>query len=135
MILDGNVDADDCYAGGWKTALRDTDVAGKGFFTSSFEAGPELCVFHGNASNADEIEQRFYKIFKDIKERPILMSGVTSTFMPILITWREIKSYLFNVLYDSLERFPILVAILVELEQHNGTTLATHSGRVGIGYP
>ncbi|CZR62825.1 uncharacterized protein PAC_12722 [Phialocephala subalpina] len=134
MILDGVVDADDYYTGGWETSLIDTDKAAASFFTYCYEAG-SLCAFNNNAINATQIEQRFFKIFEDIRQSPILISDPLLAFTPVLIAYQELKSYFFNALYDANTNFPTLASVLTDLEQRNGTSLGVASGRLFVGAP
>ena len=135
MILDGVVDADDYYEGGWNMNLFDTDKAAKTFFTYCHQASPELCAFHGNASSPEQIERRFYKLFNDLREHPILISDPSVSFMPVLVGWQALKAVFLISMYDSIQKFPSLASILNDLEHGNGTSLAISSGRAFIEEP
>ncbi|KAF1983862.1 hypothetical protein K402DRAFT_382243 [Aulographum hederae CBS 113979] len=127
MVLDGNLDSADYFGGQWHHNLYDTDEAAKGFYNYCFHAGPDRCPFYGNSSSPDEIEARFFKIFKHLEEYPALIADPLLTSTPVLITWREIKTYFLQALYKGVERFPALASILNDLENGNATSLALSS--------
>ncbi|KAH8901266.1 hypothetical protein GQ53DRAFT_850808 [Thozetella sp. PMI_491] len=135
MILDGTSDADEYYAGGWKNTLLDTDKAANAFFTSCYDAGPERCVFHGNSSSADEIEQRFLQIYENLRKNPILVADPSLSSEPVLLGWQELKSVFMTKLYNAQQDFPALASMLDDLERGNGTSLAIASGRILLGLP
>ncbi|KAF1817589.1 hypothetical protein P152DRAFT_510789 [Eremomyces bilateralis CBS 781.70] len=135
MILDGVVDADDYYGGGWATAVADADQSARTFFTSCYEAGPELCAFYGNASSAEDIELRVFNIFDDLREYPILISDPLMSSTPLLVGVSELKAFFFNALYNAVQNFPALALVLDELEHRNATTLSIAGGRVALGIP
>ena len=130
MILDGVVDADQYYRGEWASTLADTDKAAKSFFTLCYQAGQQRCAFHGNSSDADEIERRFFRLLENLKMHPILVSDPTLTSAPALIGWQDLITYFLEALYNSATNFPILALILSELENGNATTLGATLGRL-----
>ncbi|KAH8725373.1 Alpha/Beta hydrolase protein [Phaeosphaeriaceae sp. PMI808] len=113
MIIDGVLGLEDHYNGGWETATANSDEAARFWFKRCFEAGPELCVFHQNATSWQELEKRYWNMLHVLKENPIglgdpsseaykllLKAGVVIT--PSVLTWQNVAwqffvtSYLLN---------------------------------------
>lgn len=125
LIIDGVVDSEEYYNGGWYTALTDTDKAVKTLWSYCFEAGPELCPFHKNASSPEELEQRFKKIFESLKESPISAVDPLLRITPVTISWQDISSYILGLTYFPITGFPMLAQMFAELEEGNLTTTAS----------
>jgi pimeloyl-ACP methyl ester carboxylesterase len=129
MVLDGVVDSEDYYAGGWKTATLDSEEAVRAFFKTCFDAGPELCAFHQNATSWEQLEERYDAIFASLKQAPIPVADPLSSLsdsldlVPGLVTWQDLLQAMFSYSYFPTTQFPALAAGLAELELGNGTLL------------
>jgi pimeloyl-ACP methyl ester carboxylesterase len=123
MIVDGVVDSEDYYNGQWHTALIDADAAVRSFFSYCYEAGPELCAFHQNATSEDALKQRYLKIFQSLEAEPIEVADPTLGIPPVTITWEDLSLIMFTVAYSP-ARFPTLALGLTDLEKGNATLLA-----------
>jgi pimeloyl-ACP methyl ester carboxylesterase len=129
MLLDGVVDSEGYYNGGWETAVADTDEAQRAFFKACFEAGPELCAFHKNATSWEELEVRYNAILSTLKESPIPVADPFSQYttllslIPAVVTWQDLIPIFFAYLYFPIVQFPAAATALAELEIGNASTL------------
>ncbi|KAJ4363844.1 hypothetical protein N0V95_000913 [Ascochyta clinopodiicola] len=126
MIIDGVMDLEDHYNGGWEQSIVDNDEATRYFFKRCFEAGPRFCQFHQNATSWEELEQRYTDIMHTLMESPIAVGdhrlteladefGVVLT--PTLFTWQDLVNYMFTtayLLYPS--SYSEMDVILMELQ-------------------
>lgn len=111
MVIDGVLELEDYYNGGWESAIDETDKAAEYFFRHCFEAGPTLCQFHQNATSWQEIEQRYLGLLEGLKKEPI---GVAKAFpdpsspayvpgslspTPSVFKWTDMVSSMFSSLY------------------------------------
>ena len=55
MIIDGVMDLEDHFNGGWEKSIVDNDEASRYFFKRCFEAGPSICQFHQNATKESSV--------------------------------------------------------------------------------
>ena len=108
MIIDGVVDLEDHFNGGWETAITDNDAVVRQFFKACFAAGPTLCTFHRNASSWTDLETRFQALVDNLKTHPIplgtlpeTIAGVEQNLLltPALFTWRDLLDTMFGTLY------------------------------------
>ncbi|KAF2108824.1 TAP-like protein-domain-containing protein [Lophiotrema nucula] len=139
IILDVVVDTEDYYVGGWSTAVYGTDASARYFFRSCFEAGPELCAFHQNATSPEELEQRYFAIVESLKESPIAVADPSfgSSFLPTLVTWQDLSTLFFSLLYFPVPYYPLIDLGLTYLEQGNATYigLATIKAQLLVPQP
>lgn len=106
MIIDGVMDLEDHYNGGWEKSIVDTDEAARFFFKRCFEAGPKLCLFHQNATSWQELEKRYWNIMHVLKENPIgignpnaLPDQNTTVITPTVLTYQDIINLMFVTAY------------------------------------
>lgn len=132
MILDGVVEAEDYYTSGSFTSSVDADAAVRTFFTACFEAGPEVCVFHKNATSPDELEARYMAIYDSLKEEPIEVTDPSLGIPPFTVRWQDVSTAVFIATYTPTGAlgFTALAQVLTELEQRNGNTLAFILGQM-----
>lgn len=124
MLIDGVVDSEDYYNGQWHTALTDTDAAVRSFFKYCYEAGPDLCSFHQNATSEDALKQRYLRIFQSLESHPIEVAEPSLGIPPVTITWEDLSMVMFSMTYAPQSQFPQLAEGLTELEKGNATLLA-----------
>jgi pimeloyl-ACP methyl ester carboxylesterase len=110
MIIDGVLGLQDNYNGNWKGAVANGDEAARFWFKRCFEAGPQLCAFHQNATSWEELEQRYLTILNELKENPIGLGDPISTaytylaeqgvlVTPHVLTWQNVLTQLFGTAY------------------------------------
>ncbi|KAH7371190.1 TAP-like protein-domain-containing protein [Pyrenochaeta sp. MPI-SDFR-AT-0127] len=137
MIIDGVLDLEDYFSGGWKNALVDSDYGIRFFFKRCFEAGPALCSFHQNATSWEELEVRYLNLLDALKEWPVGLGDPTSNssiglaesgviFTPYVLSWRDIVNLLFGTTYMlSPYYIAYMDLVLVALQTRNAEVLAT----------
>lgn len=127
MIIDGVMDLEDHFNGGWEKSIVDNDEASRYFFIRCFEAGPVLCQFHQNASSWQELEQRYADIMQKLLDAPIAVGnlGLSKlaiealglTLTPALFTWQDLVNFMFTTAYLlTPASFTGMDTILTELE-------------------
>ena len=135
MIIDGVMELEDHYNGGWEKSIVDNDEASRYFFKRCFEAGPTLCQFHQNATSWEELEQRYTDILHALKVSPIAVGdlGIAEqaaklglVLMPTLFKWQDLVNYMFTVPYLLFpELFTVMDSFLMELQTGVVLTLAS----------
>lgn len=112
MIIDGVLDLEDYYNGGWENSIDETDKVAEHFFRHCFEAGPALCQFHQNATSWQEIEQRYWGLVEGLKKEPIgvaqaIIDPSSPAFVPgrlaatpSVFKWTDLVSQMFGSLYS-----------------------------------
>ncbi|KAF1850512.1 alpha/beta-hydrolase [Cucurbitaria berberidis CBS 394.84] len=145
MIIDGVMDLEDYYNGGWEKSIVDSDEAARSFFKRCFEAGPGLCEFHQNATSGEQIEQRYLNLLDALKESPIglgdPLSNTSSTALaqsgliltPFVLTWQDFASSMFSTSYMlSPASFVAMDLGLVALQTGNTELLSSASVKAQI---
>jgi pimeloyl-ACP methyl ester carboxylesterase len=138
MIIDGVLELEDYYNGGWEHAIDDSDKAAEYFFKQCFEAGPALCLFHQNATSWQDIERRYMGLLEELKKEPFgvaqaipdpsnpfTVPGIPAP-TPYVLEWTDIVSQFFATLYYI---SPTLVLstdyALVALQNRDQATLSS----------
>jgi hypothetical protein len=110
MIVDGVLDLEDHYNGGWETSTLDSNEAARFFFKRCFEVGPQVCLFHQNATSWQDIEKRYWTLLDNLAENPIGLGdplsaiSIQSVKQGIVITphvfkWQDVLTQLFSTSY------------------------------------
>tara|TARA_R110002003_G_scaffold734_4_gene21421 strand:- start:17874 stop:18983 length:1110 start_codon:yes stop_codon:yes gene_type:complete len=135
MILDGVLELEDHYNGGWEKSLANSDEAARFWFKRCFEAGPQICAFHQNATSWQEIEQRYWTLFNNLKDNPIglgdplspaaIESAKVGTFVtPNVFTWQDLVNQFFSASYIIQPLYYSLLDLsLLELQTGNYSLL------------
>ena len=129
-VLDGVADAEDFFDGGWKKNLLDTDKGLDWFSRDCFDAGPDKCALYVEGG-PDAVKARFRKILTDLKANPLPVVN-TTTGVPEVVTWSDIKRPIMNAQYWGLKLAGGLAQQLRDIEEGNGTTLADAKSSPGI---
>jgi pimeloyl-ACP methyl ester carboxylesterase len=134
MILDGVMDLEDHFNGGWETSIVDNDAVAHRFFEACFEAGPSRCAFHRNASSPAVLSARFWTLLDHLKQHPIAVGSWPETqallsanliLTPALLTWKDLLDIMFGTLYKlTPTAYADLDAILTGLLVQNYTGAA-----------
>lgn len=69
MVLDGNINPTEYYHGPFEESVDNNDPALLHFFETCAEAGPEHCAFAVFASSGDELQENFYKLLDNARNR------------------------------------------------------------------
>lgn len=117
VILDGVLDVQDYYEGGWKTNLFDTDEVLGTFSKYCYEGGPKNCSFWGPSEQ--NITDRLDNILMKIKDHPVPVAGLPDGDTIGLATYSDLKQSMLEAVYFPTQVFPILADVLVSLEMGN----------------
>ncbi|KAL8833591.1 MAG: hypothetical protein Q9170_004174 [Blastenia crenularia] len=74
IVLDGNLNPHDYYAGNDLELVTDTDASFDGFFTGCV-AHPDMCALATNGSTADELKVQFYDLLYSVKFKPVVVNA------------------------------------------------------------
>jgi pimeloyl-ACP methyl ester carboxylesterase len=121
VILDGVLDVQDYYEGGWKTNLFDTDEVLGTFPKYCYEGGPKNCSFWGPSEQ--NITDRLDNILMRIKDHPVPVAGLPDGDTIGLGTYSDLKQSMLEAVYFPTQAFPILADVLVSLEMGNGSLI------------
>jgi pimeloyl-ACP methyl ester carboxylesterase len=139
MIIDGVLDLEDNFNGGWESATANSNEAARFWFKRCFEAGPQLCAFHQNATSWQELEKRYWSIMHALKDNPIGLGDPLSSssilwaeqgiiITPHVYIWQNIASQFFSASYvlDPIF-YAALDLSLVELQTGNYSQITAFS--------
>lgn len=113
VVVDGVVDIDDYYAGGWSKNLQDADKVLSRFY--SYCASSPSCAF--TAATPSLVEKRLRDLMARAAQEPI---PVYDNNAPDWVTDSDIRTIMFWALYFPIARFPIAAEALAALETGNG---------------
>ncbi|KAI5777740.1 hypothetical protein EDC01DRAFT_782659 [Geopyxis carbonaria] len=120
VLLDGVIDLDDYYTGGWRRNLQDADAVVARFF--AFCAGAEGCAFRRPGDTPESVEARLMKLLARLEVEPMPVGeGVGGADW---VTAADVRTLLFAALYNPLPRFPLLARALHDLDAAHNATLA-----------
>ncbi|CAA9963942.1 TAP domain protein [Pyrenophora teres f. maculata] len=120
MILDGQVDLADWYAGTLKSNIVDQDKIVEQFFQYCYRAGPDKCSFY--ADSPEKIEQRLSDLIETIRREPIGVTNRPTVNRPIIITYEVLRFALLSAMYRPTSQWPGTAQTLLELEMRNGVS-------------
>ncbi|KAG9384978.1 TAP domain protein [Pyrenophora tritici-repentis] len=120
LILDGQVDLADWYAGTLKSNIVDQDKIVEKFFQYCYKAGPENCSFY--ADSPERIEQRLSDLIETIRREPIGVTDRSAVNRPIIITYEVLRFALLSAMYRPISQWPGIAQNLLELEMRNGVS-------------
>ncbi|KAL3420216.1 Tripeptidyl aminopeptidase 2 [Phlyctema vagabunda] len=127
MVLDGVVNADDYMSNSWITTFENTEEVVQTFYQTCFDAGAMRCaLFHADGPQA--IEEDVKAILEQARHRPLATLRQTSSLIPEIVTYSDIKKFIFWSLFSPLHTFPVLAQGLADIKFGNGTLVlqATH---------
>lgn len=110
MVLDGVVDLDDYYAGGWLRNLQDTDRVIEAF--DSYCASSSACAF--TAATPGLVARRLKKLISKLRKEPVPVYGDSAA--PDWVTESDIRTIIFLSLYSPILWFPVAADALAALE-------------------
>ncbi|ERF75396.1 hypothetical protein EPUS_00189 [Endocarpon pusillum Z07020] len=113
MVLDGVVDAPDYMAQGWSTNLQDTDKVMDAFYKYCFEAG-SLCPLYDRAG-PEAIKSSLSGFLQMVQENPIVAVDSSGSLTPDILTYSDIRRFIFMSLYSPVRNFPGLAFLLDQL--------------------
>ncbi|RMZ67175.1 hydrolase [Pyrenophora seminiperda CCB06] len=122
MILDGQLDLEDWYAGTLKSNIVDQDKLVEQFFEYCHNAGPEKCAFY--ADSPEKIANRTRNLIETIRQEPIGVANRAVAERPIIVTYEVMRFAFLNAMYQPTSQWPGFAKMLLDLEMRNGTSTA-----------
>jgi pimeloyl-ACP methyl ester carboxylesterase len=130
MILDGVLDAEQYYDNNWRDVTDQMDETIGKFSSLCHSAGPERCSFWG--PSPANITARLDRIILDLQSHPVAVSRAHRQGLPTMVTYSDLKDFIFTNIYTPLSGFPAIADVLHQLENGNATALADLSDGLGI---
>uniref|UniRef100_A0A8H7NQ69 AB hydrolase-1 domain-containing protein n=1 Tax=Bionectria ochroleuca TaxID=29856 RepID=A0A8H7NQ69_BIOOC len=130
MILDGVLDAEQYYDNNWRDVTDQMDETIGKFSSLCHSAGPERCSFWG--PSPANITARLDRIILDLQSHPVAVSRAQRQGLPTMVTYSDLKDFIFTNIYTPLSGFPAIADVLHQLENGNATALADLSDGLGI---
>lgn len=124
LIIDGVVDVPNYMEGLWSDNLKDTDGGFDGFFNECIKAGPQACSLATQASDGNELKQKFLDLLEELKYHPI---PVFLADVPQLLTFSMVLETFFIALYKP-AGWPKLADMINDVLNGNGTTFVNANG-------
>lgn len=122
VILDGVVDAQDYYEGGWKANLYDTDAVLSTFSKYCYRGGQKSCSFWGPSEQ--NITNRIDQVLSSLQKHPIAVSGLQQDGETMgLATYSDLKQSMLLGVYFPASDFPLLADMLTALEAGDGSLI------------
>ncbi|KAI5854108.1 TAP-like protein-domain-containing protein [Tricharina praecox] len=110
VVVDGVVDIDDYYAGGWRTNLQDADKVIASFYNYCSLANGTCALSEPTAAG---VEARVTRLREKVRQEPAPVYG---DHAPDWVTESDILTVIFWSLYTPLIRFPVAAHALASLE-------------------
>jgi pimeloyl-ACP methyl ester carboxylesterase len=118
VVLDGVVNDWDYKHSLGVGSLMDNEKAMEAFYSYCLLSGPQICPLAGNdATSTVKIIERAQKIVRSLYHSPLSLTSVEG---PGIITYSDIKSFIFSVLYQPLLGFELLGRLLQQIEIGHG---------------
>lgn len=118
LVLDGVVDLDDYYAGGWRTNLQDADRVIAAFYAYC-AAAASACPLA--APTPALVARRLHRLLARLRREPVPVFGLSA---PDWVSDADVRTVIFWSLYSPVLRFPIAAEALAALEKGDGSKVA-----------
>ncbi|KAK0445905.1 TAP-like protein-domain-containing protein [Armillaria borealis] len=118
MVLDGVVDVDAYYSGGWRNTIVDADKVMQSFFDGCVATGPDGCAFY--ASTAEQISDNLDSLYDSLLIQPVPV--VSPPFYGV-VDYTALRNTVWYALYEPYGLFSILAEGLASLAAGNGTII------------
>ena len=118
VVLDGVVNDEDYKHSLGNGSLTDNERAMEVFYSYCLLSGPQVCPLAGNdATSTVKIKERVQKIVRSLYHSPLSLASAEG---PGIITYSDIKSIIFSILYQPLHGFELLGRLLPQIEIGHG---------------
>lgn len=118
VVLDGVVNDWDYKHSLGSGSLTDNERAMEAFYSYCLLSGPQVCPLTGNnATSTAAIKQRAQKIIRSLYHSPLSLASAKG---PGIITYSDIKSVVFSIIYQPLFGFKLLGQLLPQIEVGHG---------------
>ncbi|KAI5812016.1 TAP-like protein-domain-containing protein, partial [Pyronema omphalodes] len=116
MVLDGVVDLDDYYQGGWLTNLQDTDKVIQSFY--DYCSSTNSCALTEATPNL--VARRLKKIMTKVRHEPVPVYGSS----PDWITENDLRTVIFTMIYNPIKTFPKTAEAFAAIENGDASLVA-----------
>ncbi|KAI1626160.1 TAP-like protein-domain-containing protein [Exophiala viscosa] len=114
VLLDGNANVQQYYAG-WETQMYvDLDGTVQGFFDGCV-ASPDICPLAGDGETAEDVYNTVEALFTQLKYNPIAVTILNET---TIVTYNDVKFFMFGNLYEPAS-WPTIATLLSYLVDDN----------------
>ncbi|KAK0661025.1 Carboxylesterase A [Lasiodiplodia hormozganensis] len=111
LVLDGVVHGSNYMKTLWSDNLEDTEKTMQAFYDRCAEAGPTLCPLAGHNMSAVDIKAKATAVLDKMYHNPIQVKGE----FPEIVTWSDVRLFMFMALYEPLHAFPLMAEMLAAL--------------------
>jgi pimeloyl-ACP methyl ester carboxylesterase len=120
VILDGVVSSYDYNHSLGNGSLVDNQKAMDSFYTYCIHSGPEACPLTTSNSTLADVKNRVEKIMQSLYHHPLAINSPTG---PEILTYSDVKKFLFSACYSPRAAFPLVATLLVAIEAGHGDIL------------
>ncbi|KAK5058688.1 hypothetical protein LTR84_010952 [Exophiala bonariae] len=99
MVLDGNINPTEYYHGLFEESVSNNDPALQHFFETCAEAGSEYCAFAVFASSGDELQNHFYELLENSRNRTFRLVDVDGNGVDY--SYNDIQGTMWGTLKES----------------------------------
>ncbi|KAK8229498.1 TAP-like protein-domain-containing protein [Phyllosticta capitalensis] len=114
LVLDGVVNGANYMAALWSDNLLDTEKEMGLFYSRCAEGGPSACELATPNATAADIEATVADILDNLYHNPL---SVEHELFPEVVTWSDVRLFMFMSLYGPMEGFPAMAKMLHTLRQ------------------
>ncbi|KAK7522900.1 uncharacterized protein IWZ02DRAFT_450788 [Phyllosticta citriasiana] len=114
LMLDGVVHGSDYTKALWFDNLLDTEKEMALFYSRCAEGGPSSCELATPNATAADIEATAAAILANLYHNPL---PVAHELFPEVVTWSDVRLFMFMALYGPMEGFPAMAKMLHTLQQ------------------
>ena len=121
LAVDGVIEYNNYKSGNWSSNILDTEKTMDSFYFHCARAGYPACALsnEANTSTPAEIKNRTHSIIDSLYHNPLPVY----TPGPDVLSYSEVKSFVFGSLYAPVLVFPILASMLLAIEQKDSSEL------------
>ncbi|KAK8164207.1 TAP-like protein-domain-containing protein, partial [Phyllosticta citrichinensis] len=114
LVLDGVVHGSDYTKTLWFDNLLDTEKEMANFYSRCAEGGSSSCELATPNATAADIEATVAAILANLYHNPL---PVAHELFPEVVTWSDVRLFIFMALYGPMEGFPAMAKMLHTLQQ------------------
>jgi pimeloyl-ACP methyl ester carboxylesterase len=131
VILDGVVSSYDYNHSLGNGSLTDNEKVMESFYTYCFNSGLEDCPLTTLNSTVEDVKERVKKIIESLYHNPLALNSPSG---PEILTYSDVKTFIFSAGYAPMATFPIVASLLVAIEAGQGDILDQLRGGYGVSH-
>jgi pimeloyl-ACP methyl ester carboxylesterase len=120
VILDGVVSSYDYNHSLGNGSLTDNEKVMESFYTYCYNSGPEVCPLTTINSTVGDVKDRIGNIIQSLYHNPLPLNSPSG---PDILTYSDVKSFIFSAGYAPVASFPVVVSLLAAIEAGQGEIL------------